>query len=81
MIFTNKVFDYYSKANSHDKEVQRLYEEMEQQIRTEKERVYNEVNFPIVMLPLWKDTWKKSENKELKLFEITKNNLMRIGRK
>ena len=33
----------YSKANSHDKEVQRLYEEMEQQIRTEKERIHNEV--------------------------------------
>ena len=36
----------YSKANSHDKEVQRLYEEMEQQIRTEKERIRNEVGIP-----------------------------------
>ncbi|KAJ7370584.1 Calcium release activated channel regulator [Desmophyllum pertusum] len=31
-----------SKANSHDKEVQKLYEEMEQQIRSEKERIRNE---------------------------------------
>lgn len=36
----------YSKANSHDKEVQRLYEEMEQQIKTEKERIRNEVGIP-----------------------------------
>lgn len=36
----------YSKANSHDKEVQRLYEEMEQQIKTEKERIHNEVVIP-----------------------------------
>jgi len=34
---------YCSKSNSHDKEVQKLYEEMEQQIRTEKERIHNEV--------------------------------------
>ena len=32
-----------SKTNSHDVEVQKLYEEMEQQIRTEKERIHNEV--------------------------------------
>ncbi|XP_066019562.1 EF-hand calcium-binding domain-containing protein 4A-like [Pocillopora verrucosa] len=31
-----------SKSNSHDKEVQRLYEEMELQIRTERERIRNE---------------------------------------
>lgn len=31
-----------SKTNSHDVEVQKLYEEMEQQIRTEKERIHNE---------------------------------------
>ena len=34
---------YNSKSNSHDKEVQRLYEEMELQIRTERERIRNEV--------------------------------------
>ena len=34
----------YSKANSHDKEVQKLYEEMEQQIKAEKERIHNEVS-------------------------------------
>lgn len=31
-----------SKSNSHDKEVQKLYEEMELQIRTERERIRNE---------------------------------------
>lgn len=31
-----------SKTNSHDVEVQKLYEEMEQQIRMEKERIRNE---------------------------------------
>lgn len=39
---------YYSKAYSHDKEVQRLYEEMEQQIRAEKERIHNEVSWVIM---------------------------------
>ena len=34
-----------SKTVSHDEEVRKLYEEMEQQIRAEKERVLAEVQF------------------------------------
>lgn len=60
----------YSKANSHDKEVQRLYEEMEQQIRTEKERIRNEVSIPRYCI-MWCSTRVKHfsfSNTEIKLY-------------
>ena len=36
---------FCSKNTSHDEEVRKLYEEMEQQIKLEKERVLAEVSF------------------------------------
>ena len=35
-----------SKSSAHDEEVRKLYEEMEQQIKVEKERILNEVSYP-----------------------------------
>lgn len=35
---------FYRKAATHDSEIQRLYEEMEQQIKNEKDRILLEVN-------------------------------------
>lgn len=37
--------DVFSKSSAHDEEVRKLYEEMEQQIKVEKERILNEVSF------------------------------------
>ena len=36
-------FFFFSKSSAHDEEVQKLYEEMEYQIKQEKERVQAEV--------------------------------------
>ena len=57
---------YCSKANSHDKEVQKLYEEMEQQIRTEKERIHNEVRHAQSFSVIFRSCiqWKQSGLKE-----------------
>ena len=35
----------YSKSSAHDEEVQKLYEEMEYQIKREKERILSEVRY------------------------------------
>ena len=35
---------FHSKSNAHDEEVRRLYEEMEQQIKAEKDRILKEVS-------------------------------------
>ena len=36
--------DIYSKTTAHDEEVRKLYEEMEVQIKQEKEKILNEVS-------------------------------------
>ena len=44
MITNNfNILDSFSKVNSHDTELQKLYEEMEQQIKAEKDRIRAEV--------------------------------------
>lgn len=35
---------YFSKNTAHDQEIQKLYEEMEYQIKQEKERILTEVS-------------------------------------
>ena len=44
------IFFRYSKSTAHDEEVQKLYEEMENQIKGEKERILNEVCVHIYQL-------------------------------
>ena len=57
-------FPPYSKSVSHDEEVRKLYEEMEQQIRAEKERILAEVRsfrkyFYVIILPRVDKLWNQ----------------------
>ena len=55
MITNNfNILDSFSKVNSHDTELQKLYEEMEQQIKAEKDRIRAEVKqAKLVQLLVW----------------------------